>query len=296
MSVIVATYRREEDLCITLSQLIDQEYTSCEIIVVDQSYVHDKETEEYLKSVSKEIRYIRLDKPNLCYARNVGIEQSTGEIVLFVDDDVRVARDFVANHARNYDEPSIVSVVGQVLDARNPNPLNVQPEMKAYFFGRVKSVLHSNRRGLIDGGRGCNMSFRKEIFKDIGYFDENLSVRDETDIFMRIKARSAGEVIFEPRAGVYHLETRTGGTADLKKRSQESPGLITKVRNLSKQETLFHLKHFRKITVPVFSVYLLLLFAMKWNFPNIHKIISAGRAVICGIADGIRLYSEEYKH
>ena len=59
-------------------------------------------------------------------------------------------------------------------------------------------------------GTGNNMSFRKAIFKEIGYFDENFGMgtpypTEDIDMFYRI-LKKGYEIFYNPYAIVYHKD------------------------------------------------------------------------------------------
>ncbi|CAH1057999.1 glycosyltransferase family 2 protein [Paenibacillus pseudetheri] len=94
VSIIVATYRRNETLRKALQSLITQTYSNIEIIVVDdnadinwnetvENIVNDIETSDGI-----EIIYIKNNNnKGSAETRNIGIEIATGEYVTFLDDD-----------------------------------------------------------------------------------------------------------------------------------------------------------------------------------------------------------------
>ena len=95
VSVIVATYKRDEILLRALSSLATQTYKNFEIILVDDNANNDwnsrvSEVVEKFKSECPEIalKYI-VNKANQGSAktRNIGIDASTGEFITFLDDD-----------------------------------------------------------------------------------------------------------------------------------------------------------------------------------------------------------------
>jgi glycosyltransferase involved in cell wall biosynthesis len=94
VSIIVATYRREESLGRALLSLITQTYSDIEIIVVDDNAdsVWNSKVKDIIETIKHErntdIIYIK-NKYNKGSAetRNVGIAKSTGEYITFLDDD-----------------------------------------------------------------------------------------------------------------------------------------------------------------------------------------------------------------
>lgn len=236
VSIIIPTYNRNETLRKTLKNVLlfrDQYY---ELIVVDQTEKHDEETKRFLDNLEKEkkIALLHLDYPNLPNARNEGIRIATGDIILFLDDDVEINQDFIPAHLSLYDCPEVGATTGPV-DIVNPekdhnivftNSLSVKAVLKtAYFFFFRKKASYVSRFGIAanysgrkkryaDTGIGCNLAFRREIFSSCGFFDVNYignAVREDTDMCLRV--RKAGyKIVYHPRAKLVHYMENSGGT------------------------------------------------------------------------------------
>ena len=92
VSIIVATYRRDDSLKFAIQSLMNQSYKNIEVIIIDDNadnYWNKKVENVYNEFKSdKRLRYIKNDG-NLGSAktRNVGIYSSKGEYVSFLDDD-----------------------------------------------------------------------------------------------------------------------------------------------------------------------------------------------------------------
>ena len=86
ISVIIPTYNRYEFVNRAINSVINQTYKDIEIIVVDDCS-EDPRYQELSKN--KNIKYFRLDKRSGLPAcgRNLGIKNSSGEWVAFLDDD-----------------------------------------------------------------------------------------------------------------------------------------------------------------------------------------------------------------
>lgn len=94
VSVIVATYRRDESLCRALKSLAEQTFESIEIIVVDDnaSRQWNCTVAEIVQNVSSsygiDIQHIVCEKnEGSANARNIGIQAAKGEYITFLDDD-----------------------------------------------------------------------------------------------------------------------------------------------------------------------------------------------------------------
>jgi len=110
VSVVLVTYRRPDVLSCTIDQLLEQDYPNLEIIVVDSS--PDAEQNYLHLSCARVgiLTYIISSVPYLGTVRNIGLLASTGELVIFLDDDFYIDRDFVSRHAYLHNEDN----VGQV--------------------------------------------------------------------------------------------------------------------------------------------------------------------------------------
>src|SRR5581483_5044286 len=174
VSVILPTYNRDAVLSKTLECLLAQDPRPKEIIVIDQSREHDAKTSSFLKDLidRNQIIYIYQAQPNAQRARNTAIAESTGEVLLFVDDDVEMGSDFVGAHWRNYMDPEIAAVCGFYLEPGEV-PLDELPDDCSHpltgwiytphcYNKRVDSYLLST----------CNGSLRREIAIKLGGFDE----------------------------------------------------------------------------------------------------------------------------
>lgn len=231
VSLIIPTYQREAVLRATLRDALRQEYPAYDVIVVDQTAVHEPETEAMLAELSAagKLTWLRVDWASLPRARNVGIRQATGEIVVFVDDDVQMPPDFLARHARHYQNLEIGAIAGRVLDrlklADDPDrpieqlpPAANDPAIAWYHL----DLVHTVEPQRVLSARGCNMSFRRSLFTQHHlWFDERFrgsAVREESDVCLRL--RTTGLVIwYDPEAWLVHLGEETGGCHDLSTRS-----------------------------------------------------------------------------
>lgn len=89
VSVVVATYRRDESLRAALTSLMEQTYTDVEIVLVDDNA--DEAWNEKVQTILNDfpaVVYIQ-NKSNCGSAetRNIGIRAAGGEYVTFLDDD-----------------------------------------------------------------------------------------------------------------------------------------------------------------------------------------------------------------
>ena len=229
ISVIIPTYGREEPLRDTLFDVLQQEYPAFEVLVVDQTKSHQPETQAYLKQLADagKIHWFRVDWASLPGARNYAVRRASGEIIIFIDDDVKLQPGYLEAHARNYQErPEIGAVAGRVFDRMKLNDSGgsltiedlpsqaMDPGIAWYYI----DLVHTVKPQRVLSARGCNMSFRREIFTKYGLsFDERFrgsAVREESDFCLRLR-QTGLQIWYDPDAYLVHLGEETGGCHDI---------------------------------------------------------------------------------
>ncbi|NJK36724.1 MAG: glycosyltransferase family 2 protein [Oscillatoriales cyanobacterium SM2_3_0] len=233
ISVVIPTYNREEALRDSIADVLKQDYPGFEVIVVDQTQNHQPETQAYLEELAKakKIHWYRVDWASLPGARNYAVRRAKGEVILFLDDDVQLPEGFLQTHARNYlDNPKIGAVAGRVFDrmklGESGGALTIEELPPEAFDPGIAwyhiDLVHTVKPQQVISARGCNMSFRREIFDKYGLrFDERYkgsAVREESDFCLRI--RQTGYIIwYDPEASLVHLGEEVGGCHDISTRS-----------------------------------------------------------------------------
>ena len=145
LSLIIPTFNRQAILCDTLKMAVAQDYPDYEVIVVDQTNQISDDLGSLLEELGARVRYISHHTPNLPMARNVGIRHSTGDVIVFIDDDVIIERDYLSRHAHHYSSDSrIGGVVGLAW------PASAQNEDAALAWQSTGCKI----RGKLKAGRG----------------------------------------------------------------------------------------------------------------------------------------------
>ena len=100
-SVVVPTYNEERDIADTLDHLLLLDGHEVEILVVDDSTDH---TPEIVAGYAhRGVRLLRPPKPEgRCGARNLGIREASGDVVVILNADVHLPRDFVDRICAHY--------------------------------------------------------------------------------------------------------------------------------------------------------------------------------------------------
>lgn len=88
ISVILPVYNSEKVISRTIESIIKQTYNNIELIIIDDGSIDNsgKICEEYAKSYDM-IKYINIENNGVSNARNIGIQNATGNYIMFIDSD-----------------------------------------------------------------------------------------------------------------------------------------------------------------------------------------------------------------
>lgn len=163
ISIVIPTHRRAFDLAFLLESLLKQEFTGkFETIVV--SNVVDRDTERVVDRFSKRmarLSYRVVGRVGVNFARNVGIQNSRGDILLFLDDDVRLFdRNYLQNIAAAHkDLPSATGIGGPYRLLGNKSSLSWAYQYTCEFWLRQSVLLGSKTTNLVGGNASYKRSF-----------------------------------------------------------------------------------------------------------------------------------------
>jgi len=283
VSVILPSYRRPELLRATVEMLKAQNWGNLEIVVLEQIDGLNNQQPSEVSSQNadgKRVRWFRMPPIGITGVRSFGVDQSNGKILLFMDDDIVVDDPLlVAKHVKNYEDPSVAAVCGQVLHRDKPpkqvlpkgldDPLSQALHFPRDYSRRVEAYVWCTNNG----------SIRKSVYNEIGGFDalrEGASSGDDADLAYRL-AKAGKRVVFDPEASVVHLLAGRGGLR-LTGGKYSSPW-----RDQVQSHFIFLFRHVRGwVMVPYFVDFILrktiLLranFVRPWRWPGL----------ICGIID-----------
>jgi GT2 family glycosyltransferase len=209
ISCIVPTFNRNSVLVRTVEMLLDQAVPAKEIVIVDQSTIVPPEVAARLNAWHNEgrIKWVQQKEPNASMARNRGALESTGDVVLLLDDDILVSQDFIASYQRAFTDESVLAVAGQILEGNGESIDAIDgraydPEIGWLFCKRNYS------KPLIGAFViSANMGVRREDFMAVGGMDEHFmrgAFREESDFAMRWR-KSGRTIHYLPDVKLYHL-------------------------------------------------------------------------------------------
>jgi len=210
VSVVIPTLNRPKHLKKALNSLLAQTILPHEVIIVDQS--EDSETEKLIieerpvfLTKRVDLKYIRERKESANHARNVGWRATVGNIVLFLDDDMILDKQYISEILEVYREhPNAIGVQG----TWNGWPYWKGTSTISIMFNCIRKVFlvthyeRDSQKVLASGGvivpypltKAIEAeiiypglpSFKREIVNDF-HFDENLKGYSWGEEFFTIK-------------------------------------------------------------------------------------------------------------
>ena len=123
LSLIIATYNRSESLLTALQSVVEQDApkSEWECVVVNNNSTDDTESrfaEFAATHPDVQLRMVKEQRQGLSYARNRGIGESEGEYIAIIDDDERIAPEFISSYIALFDStPDAVAAGGLVIHA-----------------------------------------------------------------------------------------------------------------------------------------------------------------------------------
>lgn len=196
-SVIIPTWNRRDLVARAIDSVLAQTRPVEEVIVVDDG--SSDGTSEYLaRRYGERITCVRQDNAGVSAARNRGLALARGRYLALLDSDDEWLPDKTARQVRYLeDNPEI----GMVLC----NVLRVSPDGSLIdVFDRRKQIpIDGPALGSVLGDPALapvSLLMRREVYEDVGGFDEGLRTAEDLDFHLRIAARWPIGVVAEPLA------------------------------------------------------------------------------------------------
>jgi GT2 family glycosyltransferase len=208
ISVVIPTRNRAGQLARPLEALACQSYPrdGFEVLVVDNGSTDN--TQAVAAQFEGRFAHFRLlseSQPGAARARNRGIRESAGEIVLLLDDDVvpspRLLEEHWQAHQRNPQSATLGRVTFPWNGSESPFRwvLTHRPEyLQSFRFADPENVPFNHFYS-------CNVSVPRSAFACVGLFDEEFRAYgfEDTDLGYRL-ARSGVRIVYNPEAQALH--------------------------------------------------------------------------------------------
>lgn len=205
-SVIIPTFRQTDILAQTLISLQNQDLKmEYDILVIDNNL--EKTLNQEVRKIVNDahMNYFLEERRGSAAARNMGVKQAKGDILVFVDDDVKANQFFLQSHIDHHLREKDLVVVGKVEQTSNRRNWFNQYIKESHIFNCPITAKEELIRPLF---YGANSSVRREWVEAVGGFDERFMRRQDGELAYRLK-KAGLKFIAEPEAKVEHYSNFT---------------------------------------------------------------------------------------
>ena len=205
VSVIIPTYNSAQFLVEALQSVFDQTFKDYEIIIVDDGSTDH--TKQLISRYINEIKYIFQENAGPAKAKNRGIMSSSGIYVAFLDaDDVWLPTKLEKQVSVFHQDQELAMVFTE----------NSCFDEKRGIFQRSIGKRNKLMNGdiarnifLHSGVSTPTVMVRREIFNEVGLFEEELYMGEDDNMWVRIASNFKVELIDEPLVKVRSHPNRT---------------------------------------------------------------------------------------
>jgi glycosyltransferase involved in cell wall biosynthesis len=212
LSVVVPTFNRRESLSATLDGLARQDVSDFEVIVIDDG--SSDGTGEWLKALAPPfpLRVIVQANGGPSKARNRGVVEAEGEVIVFLDDDTEPPPAFLSAHAALHptDDSTPLAVIGPML----PDPARREPLWILWEHAMLQKQYDAlARREWWPPGPNHfytgNASLRRDDFLAVGGFDLSYTRQEDVELAHRLQRERGVSFTFAPETAVIHRPLRS---------------------------------------------------------------------------------------
>lgn len=191
VSVLIPAYNEEENIEDAVKAALSQDYPDLEVIVIDDGS-EDGTYERALSVRDERLKVIKAEHGGKARALNLGLEASSGEIVVTTDADGFLEEKAVSELVRRFYSEDVVAVGGQVRVAgRRFLELAQDVEhLRIAMFRRAKELEN------LSLAPGPVSAFRREALLEVGGFVED----PVEDYATTIALKRIGRVLYAPTA------------------------------------------------------------------------------------------------
>ncbi len=217
LSVVICTYNREKYLYNVLKSIVENDFPVAQYEIVLVNNNSKDNTEAICKQFAAdfphvEFHYFVETKQGLSHARNRGIQEAQGDIIIYVDDDAVVNKEYLQTYWEFFTaHPEAYAAGGPVV----PQYETAEPRwMSHYTLSLITGYHNHGDKEKPYSGKaypgGGNAGYRKVVFETVGLFNpelgrngNSLACSEEKDIFDKMR-EARMPFYYLPTAILYH--------------------------------------------------------------------------------------------
>ncbi len=198
VSIIVPVYNSKDTIRMCLKSLLNLDYPfdRLEILAVDNNSTDG--SKEIIAQFP--VTYLLENKVQTSYgARNKGIENASGEILIFTDADCIADPQWLRNLLEGFKERNVGCCAGEILPYKPFSLVEVYSARKGFISQRI-----TLSKPFLPFPQTANVAYRREVFERIGAFNHRLISGGDADFAWRMQLQTNLKIEYCPEAIVYH--------------------------------------------------------------------------------------------
>lgn len=229
ISVVIPTRNRPQELLECIRSIMVQSVFPDELIIVDTSDTENAYSKIRSALPKEKLKYIHanLSITSADHQRNIGVGNSSGDIIFFLDDDMVLDKDFIKEIVKVFkgdSEKKIGGVMGNIVNVQRHS--NIKTNLLLLFQriflltgfgdGRFRSsgcptfvhgIAEIKNVEFLSGGL---TAYRREVFKDFRFDEDfrNAMFTDDEDFSCRVSRKYQN--VYTPYAKIVHNPSRIG--------------------------------------------------------------------------------------
>ena len=237
LSVVIATYNRKDSLLRLLLALVRQSLDPkrFEVIVVNDGSEDGTHRALAALELPYSLHVIHQGNQGQAAARQNGSLKATGEILLFLDDDMEPCTELLLEHLKIHEKDRETVVLGHI---KAPPPNFPRPNFVWYEEQLLARLYENIQKGAI---KPCwehfytgNVSVPRKFFWEVGGFDVTMRRTEDMELGYRLSERKL-DFSFAPKAETIHYSDH-----------RSFPSWL----NTAYQDGVFRVRAFKKLNLP----------------------------------------------
>lgn len=209
-SIIIPIYNSENTLKRCLESIINQKYKSFEIILIDDGSTDSSSNIcDIYSNLDKRIKVFHTSNHGVSHARNIGLKNSTGEYIQFIDSDDYIDKLMLSKiNAILEEERFDVIITGitlvkqnresEILYPRKQGRCNVIEFWKSFYDEQMSNGLY---------GYISNKVYKRDIISKNGIlFDEKIISQEDYEFALRVYSKS-NKFFFLNESYYYYIQS-----------------------------------------------------------------------------------------
>lgn len=206
VSIILPAYNSKRFILQTINSVLAQDWSDFELLVIDDGSTDG--TSDIVQGLDERIKIIRQKNKGIAGARNTGIDAASGDFIALLDHDDFWHPEKLSAQLKCFElHPEAGCVYSSfirwvdgspsIFPDEHLDPANIDPELSGWIYHKL---LITNWVLL------STALFRREVVREIGYFDPALPPADDWDFNIRVSRKYRFYELRQPTA-LYRVHT-----------------------------------------------------------------------------------------